>query len=79
MARERGIADVIEWLVNSRSLLAAPSPASQVLRTIYTENADASLNDWPVTIRPKHLGRVRKWCLAVGQPGVRQRPNQSPA
>jgi hypothetical protein len=43
MARERGIAEVIEHLVSSRTLLAAPSPASQQrLRTIYTENATYS-------------------------------------
>lgn len=61
MARERGIAEVIGLLVNSRTLLAAPSPASQQrLRTIYTENADVFLNDWPLI----------RWWNPVGPPVV---------
>lgn len=61
MARERGIAEVIELLVNSRTLLAAPSPISQQrLRTIYTENADVVLNDWPLI----------RWWNPVGPPVV---------
>lgn len=61
MAREHGVAEVVELLVNSRTLLAAPSPVSQQrLRVIYTENADAFLNDWPLI----------RWWNPVGPPVV---------
>jgi hypothetical protein len=46
LARERGVADVIELLVNNRSPIASGAPAAQQrLRTISSENADVFLND----------------------------------